>query len=109
VNGKINSLARLAAVAVLVAAVGAACGRSGDRGPAGAGAPTQTAQATQAATPAGPEVTPLVETPAPTDAQGSLPSVDQTPDPLTGDLGDIDSLINGINSSLSGNDSAGGE
>ena len=120
-NREVNSIVRLAAVALLVGV--AAIGCAGQRG-AGASQPAQTpaTQQSQAAA-ATPTLTPTpaAQTTSPTPAQTVSPtptataratsSSAATPDPLDGQLSNIQNLLNGMNSSLSGSDAGttGGE
>src|ERR1035437_5787710 len=115
VHRQVSSVTRLAAAALLVGLGGVGCrghGGSGTAQPAyqstvpSAEQPSEVAQSapTLAPTPA--------PTPAPTDSPAPSPmnaaaptnAAAATPDPLDGQLSNLDNLLNGINGSLSGSD-----
>lgn len=118
-NRQLSSATRLAAIALLVGIAVVACGRpngAADNQPASSRPATQQSQAdTVAAT--------LAPTPtdAPTDsaapgsattdsaAAAASPAPAATADPLDTQLSNLDSLLNGVNGSLSGSDASGGE
>ena len=118
-NRQLSSATRLAAIVLLVGIAVVACGRpngAADNQPA---SPTPAAQQSQA----DPVAATLAPTPtdAPTDsaapgdaatdsaAQAASPAAAATADPLDTQLSNLDSLLNGVNGSLSGSDTSGGE
>jgi len=113
VNRQLTSVTRFAATALLVGIAAMACGKpndaAGDR-PAG---PTPTLQQSQ--------VDQAAATLAPTPIDAATYSAAASPDaaataagaaagdPLDAQLSNLDHLFNGVNSSLSGSDTSGGE
>jgi hypothetical protein len=112
-----SSVTRLAALALLVAAAVIGCARHDGAGTAAVATPTsQSSQVVQTAPTPEPTAT---DAPAPTEAAVPSESADAnpttaaaaTPDPLDNELSNLNSLINGVNGSVSNGDAgtAGGE
>jgi hypothetical protein len=108
VNHQLSYATRLAAIVLLVGIAVVACGR-----PNGA-ADNQSASSTPAAQQS--QADPVeTDSAAPGDAatdsaaQAASPAAAATADPLDTQLSNLDSLLNGVNGSLSGSDTSGGE
>ena len=105
---KAISVARLAVVALLAVMAAVGCANRGGGGAMHPAGYTPAAQSSQADTAAGaPTATPTpVDTAAasPTNEPGASNAPDATADPVAGDLSDLDRLLSGINSALSGSD-----
>jgi hypothetical protein len=112
-----NSVTRLAAVALLVGAAVIGCARHDGAGTAAVSTPTsQSSQVVQTAPTPEPTAT---DSPAPIEAAVPSDSADAnptavapaTPDPLDSELSNLNTLINGVNGSVSNGDAgtAGGE
>jgi hypothetical protein len=137
VNRQLSSGTRLAATALLVGFAVAACGKPNDAAagrPAGSTPAAQQSQADQAAATLAPTPSSLATdsapsaaatdsataaaspAPAATAAAAAVPPAPAataaeaaTADPLDAQLSNLDSLLNGVNGSLSGSDASGGE
>ena len=114
-NRQPTSVTRLAATALLVGVAVMACGKPNDAtggGPAGPTPTVQQSQADQTAATAAPTSTSAATYSA---AATAAPVSEATTagaaagDPLNTQLSNLDSLLNGINGSLSGSDTSGGE
>ncbi|HEX7497079.1 MAG TPA: hypothetical protein VF344_01245 [Candidatus Limnocylindrales bacterium] len=118
-NSQLSSVTRLAATALLVGLAVVACGRPNDAGgnqTADSTPVVQQSQADQAAASLVP--TPMdaaTDAPAPADAPtdsaaAAAPSAATgTADPLDTQISNLENLLNGVNGSLSGSDTSGGE
>jgi hypothetical protein len=118
-NSQLSSVTRLAATALLVGLAVVACGRPNDSGgnqTAGSTPVAQQSQADQAAATLAP--TPMdaaTSVPAASDAAtdsaaAAVPSAAAwAADPLDTQLSNLENLLNGVNGSLSGSDTSGGE
>jgi len=118
VKHQLSSIGRLAATALLVGVAVVACGRSNGATEAQTAATAPAVQQTQAG-----QTTPTIA-PTPIDEATSAPTQGDTtssvapaassgaavtPDPLDTQISNLDSLLNGVNGSLSGSDNSGGE
>lgn len=123
-NRQASTVTVLAAAAMLFGAAVVGCARHEGGATTAPAASIQAAQATQAEATATPAATIVDATPGATDSAPSPQPTDAavptapsgvtaaaTPDPLDGQLANIDQLINGVNGSLSGSDAgtSGGE
>ncbi len=114
-NRRLTSVTRLAATALLVGIAVMACGKPNDAAGGRPAGPTPTVQQSQA----DPAAATLAPTPISTatysDAAAASPASAATAagagagDPLDAQLSNLDNLLNGINESLSGSDTSGGE
>ncbi len=108
-NRQLSSATRLAAIALLVGIAVVACGR-----PNGA-ADNQPASSTPAAQPSQADPVAATITPTPISASTDSAAAAGSPasaapeDSLNAQLSNVDTLINGVNGSLSGSDASGGE
>jgi type IV secretory pathway VirB10-like protein len=119
VRHQLSSVSRLAATALLVGVAVLACGRPNGATGNPAAASTPAAQHTQAdqtvPTIAPTPIDEATAAPTPSDAAASsvAPAASSgaavTPDPLDTQISNLDSLLNGVNGSLSGSDNSGGE
>lgn len=107
-NHQLSSATRLAAIVLLVGIAVVACGRpngAADNQPA---SPTPAAQQSQA-DPVGTDSAAPGDAATDSAAQAASPAAAATADPLDTQLSNLDSLLNGVNGSLSGSDTSGGE
>jgi hypothetical protein len=115
VNRQLTSVTRLAATALLVGLVAVACGQPGDATtgqPAVSTPAAQQSQADQAAATLAPTpISALTDSAAAATSPASAATAAGAAagDPLDAQLSNLDSLLNGINGSLSGSDTSGGE
>jgi len=115
VNRQPTSVTRLAATALLVGVAVMACGKPNDATGGRPAGPTPTVQQSQAdqaaATPAPTSTSVATYSAAATVAPVSEATTAGAAagDPLDAQLSNLDSLLNGINGSLSGSDTSGGE
>ena len=103
VNRQLSSVTRLAAVALLFGIAVVACGKPNDAAGGQPAGPTPTVQQPQA------DQAPATLAPTPTSAPTDSASAAATADPLDAQLSNLDTLLNGVNGSLSGSDASGGE
>jgi hypothetical protein len=118
VNRQLNSVTRLAATALLLGTVGLACARPNDATGGQPAGPTSTTQQSPADQPTAtlapaPQDT-ATDAAAPTVAATDSPAAVGTSgaaaaDPLDSQFSNLDNLLNGVNGSLSGSDTSGGE
>jgi hypothetical protein len=117
VNRRLTSVTRLAATALLVGIAVMACGKPNDAAGGRPAGPTPTVQQSQAdpaaATLAPTPISAATESAAPSDAPTNSPAATAAgagaSDPLDAQLSNLDNLLDGINGSLSGSDTSGGE
>jgi hypothetical protein len=107
VNRRLTSVTRLAATALLVGIAVMACGKPNDATGGRPAGPTPTVQQSQA----DPAAATLAPTPigAATDSPAATAAGAGASDPLDAQLSNLDNLLDGINGSLSGSDTSGGE
>jgi hypothetical protein len=103
VNRQLSSVTRLAAVALLFGIAVVACGKPNDAAGGQPAGPTPTVQQSQA------DQAPATLAPTPTSAPTDSAAAAATADPLDAQLSNLDTLLNGVNGSLSGSDASGGE
>jgi hypothetical protein len=119
VKYQLSSVTRLAATALLVGLAVVACGRPNDAGG------NQTANSTPVAQQSQADQGAATLAPTPVDAATSVPATSDTTtdsaaaaapsaaagtaDPLDNQLSNLQNLLNGVNGSLSGSDTSGGE
>lgn len=117
-NHQLSYATRLAAIVLLVGIAVVACGRpngAADNQSASSTPAAQQSQADQAATNSAAPGDATTDSAAPGDAatdsaaQAASPAAAATADPLDTQLSNLDSLLNGVNGSLSGSDTSGGE
>jgi hypothetical protein len=101
------STARFAAIVLLVGLVVTACGQGGRQGAGADTGPVATASAAASPT-ADPVASASANASSPAAPSAAAPLPDSTPDPLDNDLRQLEQLLDGIGSSLSGA-SAGSE
>ena len=116
-NRQLTSVTRFAATALLVGIAAMACGKPNDAAGGRPAGPTPTVQQSQAdpaaATLAPTPISAATDSPAPTGAATDSPAATAAgagaSDPLDAQLSNLDNLLDGINGSLSGSDTSGGE